>query len=63
MEKSESRYVARLRDDGAEWCVIDRRTGAYAVPASLRLDRLPEDTARLMSERLNELAAMGKSHG
>ncbi|MCW2243546.1 hypothetical protein [Azospirillum canadense] len=63
MEKTESRYVARLRDDGAEWCVIDRRTGAYAIPASLRLDRLPEDTAKLMSERLNELSVTGKARG
>ncbi|WP_448203507.1 hypothetical protein [Azospirillum sp. sgz302134] len=35
---------------------MDRRTGGYAVPAALRLDELPEDTAKLLSEKLNQSA-------
>ena len=53
MEGNALRYVARLRDDGKTWCVVDRRIGGYAVPTSLRLDDLPEDTAKLFAEKLN----------
>ena len=61
MEGSVLRYVARLRDDGETWCVVDRRTGGYAVPTSLRLDDLPEDMAKLFADKLNGKTQDGQS--
>jgi hypothetical protein len=60
MEGNALRYVARLRDDGKTWCVVDRRIGGYAVPTSLRLDDLPEDMAKLFADKLNRKTPDGR---